>query len=104
MSKQERKAKGLGKKDPWLGLYDGLAAAAPMLLQQLHKHEGDTVELRLKHRGEGDWLALVKRIGPDGGPEIAFGTGYDALAALVGLGAAVARGGWRPDKPWTPGE
>lgn len=63
-------------------------------------NEGDFVELRVKARGEGDFLAVVKRIGEDGGPEVLFGVGVDFVSALLAASKLIEAGKWRADKPW----
>lgn len=47
------------------------------------------------------WVAVAKRYGP--APtlsEVAFGQGLSVGAALSNLNASVAKGQWKPDKPW----
>lgn len=65
--------------------------------------EDDFTEIRIKHRGAGDWLALVKRFDGDGAPVIVFGSGVDLLQALSSAEGLVAAGKWRVDRPWKPG-
>jgi len=65
--------------------------------------DGDRLcDLRVKVRDDGTWIAIGKGYGNDGGPVVAFGSGYDALSALQGLEGALAANKWRVDKPWSP--
>lgn len=65
---------------------------------------GDAVELRVKVRDDGTWIAIAKGFGDDGGPIVCFGSGYDALSAVQGVEGAIRANKWRPDKPWAPGK
>ena len=59
---------------------------------------GDAISLKLKHRGEHDFLWVAKRYGPDGTQEVIFGSGSTGLDGLRGLEVAMDQGKWRPDK------
>lgn len=104
MDKQEARAKGHARKAPFNVLYDALVSAAPNLLHWGQIAHEDAIEVRIKQRGPGDWMAIAKRFGPDGGPQVLFGTGYDFLSCVLGLNGAMAGDRWRADKPYRPGQ
>lgn len=58
-------------------------------------------DLRVKFRGDGDWLAIAKRDGPDGNPEVVFSSGVDLVTCLIALARSIEAGKWRADKPWS---
>lgn len=62
----------------------------------------DAIEVRFKHRGGGDWLAIVKRYGDDGGPQVLFAQAYDFVGALIASARALEIGQWKVDKPYEP--
>lgn len=64
--------------------------------------ESDAVSVTFKCRGPGDWVAICKRIGDDGGPEVVFGTAFDFVSAVMALNAAMQADRWKVDKPWAP--
>jgi len=86
--------------DRWNLLDSALLSALPQLRALLNESDESASRIVLKHRGHMDWLAMVTTVGPDGTPVIAFGNGFDALAALLALNATVTAGNWRPDRPW----
>lgn len=100
--KVERAARGLGKKDPAIVLQQALQQALGQVWRYLDRDAADFTELRLKQRGDGDWLAVLKVLDSDGTPLVAFGQGYSGLTALLGVQAAASAGKWRVDKPWKP--
>lgn len=55
--------------------------------------------LKILHRGQHDVLAILKRYGSDGKPEVLFGNGATFVDALYGLEGAFAANKWRPDNP-----
>lgn len=103
MVRAESKAKGHGSKEPFNVLYDAFGLACGQVLSFTTRNSEDFVELRVKQRGEGDFLAIAKRIGPDGGDEVCFGVGFDFLSCLLGLNGAITANRWRPDQPWGGG-
>ena len=60
------------------------------------------IELRIKLRGDGSYLAILKGYGSDGTPLVCFGVGYGVAGALMAINATVAGGHWRVDKPYEP--
>lgn len=100
--RNEARAKGRGRQEPFIGLYNALVDSAGNLAAVVAYHSEDFVDLRVKQRGEGDWLGIVKRYGSDGGLEVCFGTGHDFVSCLLGLNGAMANDRWKPDKPWSP--
>lgn len=62
----------------------------------------DLVSLRITFRGEGDYLAVAKRYGSDGGLEVLFGSGHTWYGCLGGLETAMEQSKWRQDK-WNKG-
>lgn len=89
------------RQEDVLNLHYALQDAAGQVYAWWNRRE-DFGEIRLKARDDGTVLAIAKGYGSDGGPIVAFGTGYDVVSALKGLEGTIARGGWRPDKPWKP--
>lgn len=57
-------------------------------------------DLRIKQRGEDDWLCVLRRYGDDGAPQVLFATGTDWLTCLWAADKLVQAGKWRDDKPW----
>lgn len=90
------------REDPLLQLHYAVQEHLDALYAVLTDASAFT-EIRIKARLDGTCYALVKRAGPDGGPLVAFGSGYDALSALHGLEGALHAGHWRVDKPYTNG-
>jgi len=91
------------REESILGLHYAVQDMAPQVYAWWNRAE-DFGELRFKARDDGSVLAVAKGYDSDGSPVVAFGTGYDVVSALKGLEGAVARGGWRPDRPWTSGD
>jgi len=60
------------------------------------------ISLHIKARDDGTVLAVAKQYGDDGRPVVAFGSGYDVMAGLMGLDSSIQGGHWRVDKPWEP--
>lgn len=60
------------------------------------------ISLHIKARDDGTVLAIAKQYGDDGRPIVAFGSGYDVMASLMGLDSSIQGGHWRVDKPWQP--
>lgn len=102
MSKQEARAKGRGKQEPYVALYNMLVDTAGNFMAFAAYHSEDFVELRIKQRAEGDWIAVAKRYAEDGGLEVAFGTGHDYVSCVLGLNGSLAANRWKADKPWEP--
>jgi hypothetical protein len=88
--------------NPYVVLEQGMFGPLPQLHAVLVRNDEDAVSLQVKHRGPGDWLAVLRRLGSEGQPQVAFGSGYDFVGALLGLDAALASNRWREDKPWQP--
>lgn len=58
--------------------------------------------LTITKKSEYDWFAILSRWAPDGGRQVVFGSGHDAVAAILGLSGAVAADRWRDDKFYDP--
>lgn len=58
------------------------------------------VSLYFKHQDDGTVLAVAKRYGPDGGPQVCFGGGYGVIGAMLSLNATIASDNWKTDKPY----
>jgi hypothetical protein len=86
-----------------IALSDGLMAAVPQV-SALSGDPEDFISLLIKQKEDGTCLAVFKRYGPDGGPMVCFGSGYEIAGCLIGLEGAVAANKWRVDRPWEPGE
>jgi hypothetical protein len=87
------------RNDPLLKLHWALSEQLDALYS-LFTSGGDFVEIRVRSRDDGSCYALAKRLGPDGAPLVAFGSGYDAISAIAGLEGAIHANKWRPDKPY----
>lgn len=61
----------------------------------------ELLSLNIKVRGADDFVAVLKRSGFTGAPEVVFGSGTTVWNCLAGLDSAVAAGKWRIDKPYT---
>lgn len=83
----------------WLTLVSQFQLNFPHIASYLFEEE-EFRELRIKVMSDGVRLAIAKRFGSDGGPEVCFGSGYDPMLALMALDAAIQGGNWRFDKPW----
>ena len=90
------------ESNAYVDLEQAVFTKLPQLHSVLVRNDGDAVGLQLKHRGPSDWIAVLRRDGHAGGPEVAFGTGFDVIGCLLGLEGALAADRWREDKPWTP--
>lgn len=101
-NKQEELAQGLVGRDIYTVLYRAMVDAVPQVLGQFVRDGADAVDLRIKRQDSGEWLAIGRRFGEDGTPEVIFGWGYDLVAALVALNAGIGAGRWKPDRPWRP--
>jgi hypothetical protein len=79
---------------------DALRDGLPQLAAWLSgPRRADFVRLVLRQRGEHDWVSVLSAYDDAGAPVVCFGSGFDAVAALLGLEGAVAAGNWRPDRP-----
>lgn len=63
--------------------------------------EDEAVSVSIKCRGPADWIGIAKRVGPDGGPQVLFGVGFDFVACVVAVNGAMAAGRWKVDKPYS---
>jgi len=82
-----------------LAVHNLLWEKMPHLYAVMATNKEDFVSLTLKAREDGV-LAVVNRVSFDGAREVCFGTGYDAISALVAVDKTIQAGSWRPDKPW----
>jgi len=57
--------------------------------------------LSVRQRGEMDFVAVLKRVGPDGDAEVCFSAGYDYIGCLLALEGTLAAGRWRVDRPYS---
>jgi len=62
----------------------------------------DVINVKVVHRGGGEWLAIIKRYDADGGIEVLFGGGSDFYNALHRASQGIGAGKWRPDKFLNP--
>lgn len=74
------------------------AEATPSVYRLVSDTSEGFISIRLSYRGPHDWLAIGKRYGDDGSPEVIFGSGVDFASALLGLEASIDQNKWRPDK------
>lgn len=49
-------------------------------------------------KGERAYLAVLKRFGDDGTPEVCFASGINFWDLFLGMNAALSKGDWRTDK------
>ena len=88
--------------NPYVVLEQGMFVPLPQLHAVLVRNAEEAVGLTVKHRDSGDWIAVLRRYGPDGDPQVIFGSGIDFIGALMGLEGSLAAGRWRVDTPWVP--
>lgn len=79
-------------------VYQALFKACPNFTALFQSGGAEFNSVRIQFRGVYDFLAVCKRWGPDGTPEVIFGSGPDFVGAVLGLEAALEQGAWRPDK------
>lgn len=79
-------------------LLAGMFKEAPQVTEVLLNEDKSLVNIKITYRGEGDYLAILKRYDDDGAPVVIFGSGVDFVTALLGLETAVDQDKWRPDK------
>ena len=79
-------------------IHKALRAEAPEVYQLVTNDGDDFISLRIAYRGENDYLAIGKRYGDDGTPQVIFGSGIGLATCLVGLAVAIDQNKWRPDK------
>jgi hypothetical protein len=96
--------KGVEQSNPYVVLEQGMFRPLPQLHAVVVRASEDVVGLNVKHRESGDWLAVLRRFGPDGQPQVAFGSGVDFIGALMSLEGSLAADRWREDKPWQKGD
>lgn len=97
MSRDKRFA--AGRQAHWVSVHDRFRESFPHVFSVLSAEE-DFISLLIKARDDGSCLAVLKRFGPDGAPNVCFGSGYGAVACILGLDASVQGGKWRFDEPW----
>lgn len=91
--------------NPYTDVLAAMQKAVPQLNSWLTgKNAEDFDRITIRQRAPGDWIVIVKAYGDDGGPIVCFGQGFDFVEAFRAANGAVARGGWRPDKPWKPAD
>jgi hypothetical protein len=92
-----------GANSAYITLEHALYGALPQLRGLTLGHQEDFISLAVKQRADGDWLAVAKRDGPDGGPQVLFAVGFDLIGLLLNLEGSLAADRWRVDTPWKPG-
>lgn len=90
-----------GKYSDYFRVSDGLREITPGIARLLLVDGQGGTEVRLKRRGQFDWLCLVKRETDEGGRQIVFGMGVGPIEALTYADGLVQAGRWRVDKPWS---
>lgn len=58
----------------------------------------ETRFLKVKQRGQGDWLSIIGAYSEDGSPVVAYGQGSTYVSSLMNLSSSIAAGAWKPDK------
>ena len=66
--------RGIAGKNPYTRAESGFFSSLPQLHAVVVRNEGDFVGMSVKSRGEADWIVVLRRIGGDGEPQVAFGT------------------------------
>ena len=61
-----------------------------------------TYRITISQKSRFDWFAVVTRWNESGGRSVCFGSGHDAVAAILAVSGAIARDAWRPDKFYDP--
>ena len=79
---------------------DGLRAIGVGLAKLLLVEPATGIEVRIKQRGEYDWLVIAKKTPPRGEPKIIFGFGTGPIEALLGAEGQIQSGKWRMDRPY----
>lgn len=89
------------RAEQWAAFDEKLRGAVPHLSAWWDDAD-EFVEIRVKARPDGTYLAVAKGYGSDGGPVVCFGVGYGVSAALMAIDSTIQGGSWRVDKPWSP--
>lgn len=92
-----------GNMSPATRLEAALVDNLPGVVTMACRHSGSFIEVRIKQRGPDDWLAIAKRDGDDGAPEVLFAFGIDFIGCVLSLDRMVQAGRWREDRPWVNG-
>ncbi len=77
-----------------------MGACLPQFRNILLEENVDFVSFCVRQRGEMDFVAVLKRVGSDGQPEVCFSTGYDYVGTLLALEGTLSAGRWREDRPY----
>lgn len=85
------------KQTRWVELAEELQKRLPNLAA-VYNDPGVFRGLSVNARDDGTLLAIVRGYGPDGGPVVCFGNGYDIAAALLAVDASLQGGHWKADK------
>lgn len=88
-------------EERWIQLVDSCKQTIPSLASWWGKEE-EFNRLQVMARDDGTMLAIAKSFGSDGGPMVAFGSGYGVVGALVALDRTIQGGHWKIDEPWEP--
>lgn len=94
-----KKAAHDSRQAHWLSVHDRFRESFPHVFSVLEREE-DFISLLLKAKDDGTCLAVLKQFGPDGAPMVCFGSGYGAVACILGLDASIQGNKWRVDTPW----
>jgi hypothetical protein len=89
-------------KSPYVALEGAVFTKLPQIHALAVRNAEDFVGLNIKVRGAGDLIAVAKRFGPDGGPQVIFATGFDIIGLLLNLEGSLAANRWKEDRPWSP--
>lgn len=80
-----------------LEAWNGFAKAFSNLAGAIRDDEAIPLNLSIKLKAGGDYLAIIQRAGKHH-PEVCFGYGESIWSALDNLSRGLAKYGWKPDK------
>lgn len=104
MSKRKSPALPAGfRGNALVELHYALQEHIPQVYNLMTRGDGDFRGLTFSVKDEGV-VSVLKAYNGEGLPVVLFGSGYDALSALLGLEGAMAADRWKEDRPWTPGK
>lgn len=94
-----KKSGSSGEGDRYLALAELLAQEVPSVYA-VFADEDNFDRVLIKHRPDGTYLAVLKRVASDGSMSVCFGSGYGVTGCLLALDRAVQGNAWKADKPW----
>ena len=77
---------------------DGLSMFGESVVGFCDNTDNDFISLTILLGNYGDYLAIAKRFGPQGVPEVLFSNGATIVEALLNLNRGLLNGAWKADK------